>query len=89
MSAVDFGAQAINSFFREGHARPDGPIDHPSAWLGADLAADPIRCAAPNGTPGSNSRPADTVVHARTEYVDHAELDERRHLLRLWLTLGD
>ena len=43
MSVVDFGAQAINYFFREGEARPDGPIDHPSAWLGADLAADPSR----------------------------------------------
>ncbi|MEM8621391.1 MAG: TauD/TfdA family dioxygenase [Actinomycetota bacterium] len=28
-----------------------------------------------------------TVVHARTEYVDHADPDERRHLVRLWLSL--
>lgn len=29
-----------------------------------------------------------TVIHARTGYVDHADVDERRHLLRLWLSLG-
>ena len=28
-----------------------------------------------------------TVVHARTGYVDHESPDERRHLLRLWLSL--
>lgn len=28
-----------------------------------------------------------TVVHARTGYTDHESLAERRHLLRLWLTL--
>ena len=28
-----------------------------------------------------------TVVHARTDYVDHAEPDRKRHLLRLWITL--
>lgn len=28
------------------------------------------------------------VVHARTKYEDHVESDERRHLLRLWLSLG-
>ncbi len=28
-----------------------------------------------------------TVVHARTGYVDHDDPDERRHLLRLWLSL--
>ena len=28
-----------------------------------------------------------TVVHARTAYVDHDDPDERRHLLRLWLSL--
>lgn len=27
------------------------------------------------------------VVHARTRYEDHVESDERRHLLRLWLSL--
>lgn len=25
------------------------------------------------------------IVHSRTEYTDHPELDRRRHLLRLWL----
>ncbi len=29
-----------------------------------------------------------SVIHARTEYEDHEEFDERRHLLRLWLSLG-
>ena len=29
-----------------------------------------------------------TVVHARTAYVDPGELDERRHLLRLWLSVS-
>lgn len=28
-----------------------------------------------------------SVVHSRTAYVDHREPDERRHLLRLWLSL--
>ena len=28
-----------------------------------------------------------TVVHARTEYEDHAEPARRRHLLRLWLSI--
>jgi len=28
-----------------------------------------------------------TVVHSRTAYVDHVDPDERRHLLRLWLSL--
>jgi hypothetical protein len=28
-----------------------------------------------------------TVVHARTAYQDHEEMERRRHLLRLWLTL--
>ncbi|MEM6583693.1 MAG: TauD/TfdA family dioxygenase, partial [Pseudomonadota bacterium] len=30
-----------------------------------------------------------TVVHARTDYVDHDDPAERRHLLRLWLSLED
>lgn len=29
-----------------------------------------------------------TVVHSRTAYVDHDDLAERRHLLRLWLTVN-
>jgi hypothetical protein len=28
-----------------------------------------------------------TVLHARTAYEDYAALTERRHLLRLWLSL--
>ena len=28
-----------------------------------------------------------TVIHARTDYVDHVEPDRKRHLLRLWITL--
>ncbi len=28
-----------------------------------------------------------TVIHARTDYVDYAEPDRKRHLLRLWITL--
>ena len=28
-----------------------------------------------------------TVLHARTAYVDHAEPERKRHLLRLWLSL--
>jgi hypothetical protein len=28
------------------------------------------------------------VVHARTQYEDWPEPERRRHLLRLWLTLG-
>lgn len=28
-----------------------------------------------------------TVIHSRTGYVDHDDPDERRHLLRLWLSL--
>ena len=26
------------------------------------------------------------ILHARTEYEDHAEPERKRHLLRLWLT---
>lgn len=29
-----------------------------------------------------------TVVHSRTAYVDHDDPNERRHLLRLWLTVN-
>ena len=29
-----------------------------------------------------------TVIHSRTGYVDHDDPDERRHLLRLWLSLS-
>jgi hypothetical protein len=28
-----------------------------------------------------------TIIHARTEYIDHPEAERRRHLLRLWVTL--
>jgi hypothetical protein len=28
-----------------------------------------------------------TIVHARSAYVDHEDPAERRHLLRLWLSL--
>jgi hypothetical protein len=28
-----------------------------------------------------------TNLHARTEYEDHEDIGERRHLLRLWLSL--
>ena len=28
-----------------------------------------------------------TVIHARTDYVDHPEPDRKRHLLRLWITV--
>jgi len=27
-----------------------------------------------------------TIIHARTDYVDHPEPDHKRHLLRLWIT---
>lgn len=27
-----------------------------------------------------------SIVHSRTAFVDHAELERRRHLLRLWLS---
>jgi hypothetical protein len=30
-----------------------------------------------------------TVLHSRTEYVDHEDEAEKRHLLRLWLLLAD
>jgi len=30
-----------------------------------------------------------TIVHARTVYEDAEELDKKRHLLRLWLSLED
>ena len=30
-----------------------------------------------------------TVLHARTDYEDHAEPDRKRHLLRLWLSFDD
>ena len=26
------------------------------------------------------------ILHNRTAFVDHAELEQRRHLVRLWLT---
>jgi len=29
------------------------------------------------------------VLHARTAYEDHAEPERKRHLLRLWLSLGE
>jgi Taurine catabolism dioxygenase TauD, TfdA family len=28
-----------------------------------------------------------TIVHARTDYIDHPEPERKRHLLRLWVTL--
>ena len=30
-----------------------------------------------------------TTMHARDAYTDHSELDNKRHLLRMWLSLGD
>jgi hypothetical protein len=30
-----------------------------------------------------------TTMHARDAYIDHSELDNKRHLLRMWLSLGD
>ena len=30
-----------------------------------------------------------TTMHARHAYIDHSELDNKRHLLRMWLSLGD
>lgn len=30
-----------------------------------------------------------TVLHARTDFVDHPELEKRRHLLRIWVTLRE
>ncbi|MEZ4369779.1 MAG: TauD/TfdA family dioxygenase [Polyangiaceae bacterium] len=30
-----------------------------------------------------------TVLHARTDYEDHPEADNKRHLLRLWLSFDD
>jgi hypothetical protein len=29
-----------------------------------------------------------TVLHARTDYEDYPELERKRHLLRLWISLG-
>jgi hypothetical protein len=36
--------------------------------------------------PPSPRPPRRTQLHMRTEYEDHPGFDERRHLLRLWLT---
>jgi hypothetical protein len=30
-----------------------------------------------------------TIIHARTDYVDHPESERKRHLLRLWVTIED
>lgn len=28
-----------------------------------------------------------TILHSRTDYVDHVETDKKRHLLQLWLMM--
>lgn len=30
-----------------------------------------------------------TVIHARTDYADHEEVEKKRHLLRLWVSLDE
>lgn len=30
-----------------------------------------------------------TILHARTDFEDHAELEQRRHLLRLWISIPE
>jgi len=52
------------------------------------LAADPELHLGMDFQPGDIQLLANrTILHARTEYEDHADPARRRHLLRLWLTL--
>lgn len=62
-------------------------LDHEAFDLLEGLAADPAMCheftLAPGQAVFANNF---TVMHARTAFEDHPEVDRRRHLLRLWLS---
>ncbi len=52
------------------------------------FADDPAYCLEMDLQPGDIQLISNhTTVHSRTGYVDHESLAQRRHLLRLWLTL--
>ena len=54
------------------------------------IAADPQLHLSMRLEPGEiNFLKNDTALHARTEFVDHAAPEYKRHLLRLWLTAHD
>jgi len=52
------------------------------------IAAEPDICIDMDLRPGDIQLLSNhTNLHARTEYEDHEDVGERRHLLRLWLSL--
>jgi hypothetical protein len=53
------------------------------------IATDPDHCLEMDFLPGDMQLVSNhSIVHARTGYVDHDDPAERRHLLRLWLSLS-
>ena len=75
------GAAALQGAAASGHrVRDAGALRrdrrHPGIYLEMDFAPGDIQLL-------SNH----TVLHARSEYVDHDEPERKRHLLRLWLSL--
>jgi Taurine catabolism dioxygenase TauD, TfdA family len=55
----------------------DGIASEPGLYLDMDLMPGDVQLV-------SNH----TILHSRTAYEDHVEPERRRHLLRLWLSLG-
>jgi hypothetical protein len=84
---------AISCFFIPGPIRrgatPDAPIDGTGSEafeFFTEVSKRPGVFSDMHLLPGDaqflNNR---TVLHSRTDYVDHPELERRRHMLRLWL----
>lgn len=70
-------------------ARPLGPIERELLDLYDEIASTPGLHAEMDFAPGDVQLLSNhTVLHARTAYVDHAEPERKRHLLRLWLSLS-
>lgn len=69
-------------------AKPLGPIERELLELYDEIASTPGLYAEMDFAPGDIQLLSNhAVLHARTAYVDHAEPERKRHLLRLWLSL--
>lgn len=69
-------------------ARPLLPIESEMLALYDEIAATPGIYLEMDFAPGDIQLLSNhTVLHARSEYIDHEEPERKRHLLRLWLSL--
>ncbi len=79
-------------YFREVERHPDAPRlrTEQRAMLQRydEIASDDSHCLEMDLLPGDMQLLSNhTIVHARSAYIDHDAPEERRHLLRLWLSL--